>query len=374
MDNYSFDIKDYLRDLEHIVNIDSGTKNIAGLNTVAKFIGNKFIDMGWRVKTHTSEGAGPCLEITNTERDTYDVMLIGHIDTVFPDGTAQERPFTILGERAYGPGVNDMKSGVLLGYYALKTIPQEKQPSICYIINSDEETGSRTSIELIERIAKKSKYVFVLEGAEPDGAIIRERKGVRGYHAYFYGIAAHAGVEPEKGKSAIGELGNWIVELDRLTDLEKGTTLNVGVVSGGTASNVVAERAYANIDLRFRSMAELARVEHVMEYMIRHPKIPGVKVELIKRAMRPPMNATEATDKLCKIVESIGEAIDLEIKWSLNGGGSDANNTADLGVPTLDGLGPVGGFPHSVREYLDISSVPPRLQLLKRLILKVSSI
>ncbi len=378
MSRNSIQLDEFLKDLEILVNIDSGSKHPAGGAEVARRMQEKYSEMGWQVKKHSfSDAVGPCLEVTNSESPHYDILFMGHMDTVFAVGTAAERPFTVKGGRAYGPGVSDMKAGLLLTCYALQALDKrgelkKRGISVCVAMNSDEEIGSRHSRLWLEKLAKRSRYVFVMEAARSNGALVLRRKGVGRYDIEFAGIAAHAGVEPEKGASAINELGHWIVALHSLTNSEVGTTVNVGVVSGGTAGNVVADKARAEVDVRVADMTEAAKLEEKIKELLAGPKTPGVKVRVSGGINRPPMNPSVGTEKACRIIEAVGRELGIDILWASTGGGSDGNFSAALDVPTIDGLGPIGGGAHGVAEYLEINSVLPRLNLLSELVVRLS--
>ncbi|TCO70741.1 M20 family metallopeptidase [Marinisporobacter balticus] len=366
---YKLDLTKYLKELELLVNIDSGSTTPKGIEKVAEFFKNKYAQMGWFVKMHKfDEALGPCLEARNIDQKEIDLLLIGHMDTVFPEGTAKERPFTIKGDIAYGPGVVDMKSALLSMYYVLESLnfnKFEKLPAICVALNSDEEISSIYSKEWIKELAKKSKYAVVLEPARKNGALVKERKGILKYNIEFTGVAAHAGANPQDGISAITELGYWIGELDKLNDLEAGTTVNVGVVSGGTVPNVVAEKANAVVDVRFKTENAMKKVEEAVEKLAKNPKLNGIKINITKPGFRPPMKVSKEMGKLYKIIDGIGETLNIHIEWVATGGGSDANLTAFMGVPTVDTLGPVGGGAHGIHEYLEINSIEPRVNLLR---------
>lgn len=369
----NFYLKGYLNDLEYLVNIDSGSNNISGLNTVADFFMERFKDGGWNVDIERfNDEVGPCLVIKNKDKVETDVLLIGHMDTVFPNGTTKERPFTIVDNKAFGPGVIDMKSGLLSILYALNEIKNQrldKDISIKAIINSDEEIGSKYSTKIIEKYAKNSKLALILEPARANGAIVLERKGIAAFNISFEGIAAHAGIEPEKGASAIVELGHWIVELNKLNNYEIGTTVNVGIVKGGTGRNVIPNKSQAQIDLRFKDIKEAELFERQVQNLKKTPFVKGVSVAVDKLGIRPPMNLTSDTRKIWEIIQSIGQKLDINLTWVSTGGGSDANTTSALGVPSIDGLGPVGGGAHGINEYIEIDSIIPRYELLKRIII-----
>ena len=367
-----FNLSGYLKDLETIVNQDSPSNFPKGVAAVADFFEKKYAAMGWSAKKHEFDPAvGPCLEIKNRESDTYDLLLIGHMDTVFPQGTVAERPYSVKGDRVYGPGVADMKSGLLTMYYALKQLDQEGAldgKTVCVAQNSDEEISSAYSRAWIEALSKKSRLVFILEGAREEGILVNQRKGVGRFTIDFKGVAAHSGVDPENGRSAIGEMGHWIVALHALTDFDIGTTVNVGVVSGGSVPNMVADRAQARVDMRFKEMSEAERIEKAVYSLAENPKIEGVRAEVTGGVTRPPMNPSEKTLEICNRIDAIGEEVGMRVKWVGTGGGSDGNFSAALGVPTIDGLGPAGGRYHSAEEFLEINTIEPHHRLLKEMI------
>lgn len=366
-----FNLEKYLKDLELLVNIDSGSYNIDGINKVANFLKNRYEELGFKVIEHKfSQSAGKCLEISNKDKEDIDVLIIGHMDTVFPDGTAAERPFTIKGDRAYGPGVADMKSGLLSTLYSMSLIDPAilDKLSICIFHNSDEEISSVYSKNKIKDLARRSKYAFIMEPGRADGSMVIERKGLVKYFIDFEGVAAHAGVEPEKGRSAIHELGHWIVNLVKLNNYEIGTSINVGVVKGGTVPNVVAERAHAQIDIRFKLESEMEKIEAKMRKLVENPSVEGVKVNIEKKGYRPPMNSSPKQRELCKLIEEIGEKIGVRVMWTSTGGGSDANFTSSMGVPSIDSMGPIGGGSHGLNEYIEIPSIEDRIKLFTNLL------
>ena len=372
MSNPAFDLSGYLKDLAYIVNIDSGSKHPEGTAKVAEFFREKFVGIGWKVKVHTVDSSvGPCLEIVNTDQNNYDLLFMGHMDTVFAVGTAAERPFTIKENKAYGPGVLDMKPGLLYIYYVLESLQRAGKlagVNVCAAFNSDEEISSRYSRPWLENLARKSKYALVLEAARANGNLVNERKGIGRYTIDISGVAAHAGVDHEKGRSAIQELSHWIQFLHSQTNYEIGTTVNVGLVSGGIGANTVAEHAKAEVDMRICTLDEAERIETLMHAFAAHPKTQGVTVKVSGKVMRPPMVPSDSTLQLCAEVEKIAADLGIDIKWTATGGGSDGNFSANLGVTTIDGLGPVGGSGHSSSEYLVVDSIEPRFHLLYRTI------
>lgn len=372
MNSIQFDLASYLKDLEYLVNIDSGSHYPKGLAQVASFFCEKFSRLGWQVNVHSfGLSTGPCLEIVNKESQHYDVLIMGHMDTVFQIGTASERPFTIKEDKAFGPGVIDMKAGLLSIYYVLQSFYKEgnlNQASICIALNSDEEISSKFSRPWLEELSKKSNYALVFEPARADGNLVKKRKGIGRYTIEFKGLAAHAGVDPEKGCSAIQELAHWVLALHGKTNYQTGTTVNVGVVSGGSNVNVVADQAKAEVDVRICDLLEAETIESLMDDMASCPKTSGVTAKVSGGVTRPPMNPTEKTLQLCETVEKIGMELGIPIGWTFTGGGSDGCFSASLGVPTIDGLGPIGGGAHGVGEYLEIKSIEPRFHLMRQLI------
>jgi glutamate carboxypeptidase len=362
----------YFQELKRIVNMDSPSNYPEGNARVARFLHERFADMGWHTIQHEFDPSiGPCLEVRNTQSSKIDFLLIGHIDTVFPRGTCNDWPYTTKGNRAFGPGVGDMKSGSLLIYHVLSSLfkcGELTNISVCAAFNCDEEIGSRYSRPWLEALAQKSRRVLVLEGARADGSLVNERKGVGRYFVDFSGVAAHAGVEPEKGRSAIVEMAHWIVALDSLNNFEIGTTVNTGVVSGGTVPNMVADRASAKIDLRFKAPSEAVRVDKAIRELAANPKVPGVIARVDGGVTRPPMIPSEKTLKLCRDIEIVGAELGIPINWTSTGGGSDGNFSAALGIPTIDGLGPRSGRAHSPDEYMEIDSVEPHFRLLLEII------
>ncbi|NOH78358.1 M20 family metallopeptidase [Vibrio sp. RE86] len=372
----NFSLKEYLEELRPLIDLDCGTYTVAGIEKVAAQFEAKFAELsGWSVKRIDCGKAGVGLEIRNKpEAEQIDVMLIGHMDTVFPVGTAELRPMTTDAEKAYGPGVSDMKSGLLNVVYAMRNLDQAvlDKLSIGICMNPDEETGSLDSVDWIQATAKKAKTVLVAEAARADGGLVKARKGMARYKITFNGVAAHAGNEPEKGCSAITEMANWIIAINAMTNFESGTTLNVGLVSGGAGANIVPEHAEAIVDVRFWNNSEYDDVDTELNAMSQRAFDAGVTIELTREAYKPSMVPSQQTEALMALVEQSAEELDIDINWKEVGGGSDANNTAILGVRTLDGLGPIGAGFHSDQEYLLLSSIEPRIQLLMRVLEKLA--
>ncbi len=372
----NFSLNEYLEELRPLVNVDCGTYTVEGIEFVASQFEAKFAQMtGWSVKRVDCGKAGVGLEIRNKpQTEQIDVMLIGHMDTVFPVGTAEQRPMSIDDEKAYGPGVSDMKSGLLNVVYAMRNLDQQvlDKLSICICMNPDEETGSLDSVDWIQSVAKQAKNVLVAEAARADGGLVKVRKGMARYKLVFNGVAAHAGNDPENGRSAITEMANWILAINGMTNFESGTTLNVGIVSGGNGANIVPDHAEAIVDVRFWNNTEYDDIDNELKALAQKPFVEGVSVQLEREAYKPSMVPSEQTEALMMLVEEAAKELAIDINWKEAGGGSDANNTAILGVPTLDGLGPVGAGFHSDKEYLLLASIEPRIKMLMRVLEKLA--
>ena len=362
----------FLQDLETVVNIDSPSNHLPGLTRVAEFFKQRFSKLGWHAQTHQFlEGYGPCLQSSNVDpasfQGQYDLLCLGHIDTVFPEGTVKERPLTFVNGRAMGPGVTDMKAGVVAALHLAETLEKfeiSQKLAICMAFNSDEEIGSPASRQWIETLAQQSKRVFVLEPCRASGDYVLQRKGIGFYQVECYGKSAHAGVEPEKGVNAVVELAHQVLKINTFGNPEKGTTVNVDVISGGTKTNVIPEYASATVDIRVAEPEEAQRIEVLFADLPNHTSVEGVRVDVQGGFNRPPMVPSEATLKLWDQVAAIGTKLGLTMNWIASGGGSDGNFTAALGIPTIDALGPQGGRAHSPEEYLELYHITPTVQLL----------
>ncbi|HEY0492007.1 MAG TPA: M20 family metallopeptidase [Candidatus Dormibacteraeota bacterium] len=296
---------------------------------------------------------------------TEPILLLCHHDTVWEKGTLARLPFKVDGNRVTGPGTYDMKAGIVEAAFALEGLRAGGRPVIV-LSTSDEEVGSTTSRTLIERLASRASAVLVLEPAASGGAIKTARKGIADFVLEIEGRAAHAGVEPEKGISATEELAHQVLALKALADPEKGTTVNVGVVNGGTRPNVVAAHARAEIDVRFTQASEAQRVVFGIEGL--KPRLPGAVLKLSGGLDRPPMERGPGVAQLAVLARSAASEIGFELRETSTGGASDGNFTAALGIPTLDGLGPDGGGAHADSEHFLIDSWLARTALLRRLI------
>jgi glutamate carboxypeptidase len=299
-------------------------------------------------------------------QDAPGILVLSHLDTVHPLGFIQRLPFRIEGDSAFGPGIYDMKGGAYLAYHAFAQLcaTPERSLGVTQLYVSDEEIGSPTSRALIEEEGRKAKYVLVTEPARDGGKIVTGRKGVGRFEIFVRGLPAHAGTRPEDGRSAIRELANIIQALEAMNDFKRGVTVNVGVVRGGTRPNVIAEEAYAEVDLRVPSIADSDDL--VPKFLNLKSRTEGVSVKAIGGLNRPPYEKGNAGAALYEHARELAAEIGFDLVDTSTGGGSDGNFTAPH-TATLDGLGVDGEGAHTHYEQLYISSIEPRARLLHRL-------
>lgn len=361
-----WNIEEYRRELKEIVNLDSGSRNLEGIRKVCRILRDKLADAGMRTETFDD---GTRLQAWNHSEDDYDILLVGHMDTVFPDGTAAQRPYEESGGYAHGPGVADMKGGLILVLHLVRRLLEERPDlKLCVAFNSDEEIGSGRSKDWLQALGRRSKHAFVFEPGRAGSCFVKSRKGCMDIAARFHGKASHAGIAPDKGASAVVEMARWITALTSLQNLEAGTSVNAGLVKGGTASNVIPDYAEAVFDVRVTDPAELQRVKDRAEELAASVQVEGVTVELNFSGECMPMNPSEVTMDMMRKLDQAAAELGLEIGWAATGGTSDANHIAGLGVPTICGCGPCGGNLHSEEEFLRLSSVEERLNLMYRLL------
>ncbi|WP_367946592.1 M20 family metallopeptidase [Bacillus sp. V59.32b] len=362
--------------LEKIVNIDSGSYHKEGVDKVGSIIRKEFEDIGMYVKVHRETEFGNHLEIKGSEKSEPKIIIIAHMDTVFPVGEAEKRPYKIIGDKAYGPGVSDEKASHVSVLYALKALKEkgsDAYKNVHLIFNGDEEVGSRTSKVIIKEAAEGKDFSLVVESGRPDDGVVTERKGVGRFIFDVKGKSAHAGVEPERGKSAIEELAHKVIMLQNLSDYEQGLSVNVGLIDGGTSSNTVAPEAQAQVDVRVKNMKQAEEITGKITKIALDEKVTGTETELTGRIGRPPMEKVEGTDKLLNVIKAAGKELGMSIREVSTGGGSDAAYTSTEGVPTVDGMGPLGEFSHSdTDEYVDLKSFPKRTALLAKTIERLS--
>ena len=370
MGQITVDRGEYLEQLKTLVNIESGSYDPEGINRVADQLETWYRDLGWHIQRHhLDDRTGDLLEISNRPADHYDVMFVGHMDTVFPDGTVAQRPFSMDEVNAYGPGVGDMKNGDVAMYQVATHLSPEalEKLNICMAYNPDEEIGSIYSKEKLDEIGRKSDYVYVMESASGNGGRhCFARKGMMRYVIRFHGQAAHAGFMFEReNASAVLEMGHYIVKLMGLASREEDTTVNVGVAKGGTATNVVADSAEIWVEMRFKKESERERLTKEIDQLLNgEPFVPGVRVEV---ASHTSMTAwTKTPEALAHIahMEEIAQKLGLEFEQKDRGGLSDANHLSTTGAICSDGMGPHGALDHSEKEYSIIDTIQPCVQLL----------
>jgi glutamate carboxypeptidase len=371
----------YLEDLSSLVNTDCGSYTKAGVDQVGRWTGRFLERLGAEVTYHLHPTLGDTVvgELSGTPGGPR-VLLIGHLDTVFPEGTARERPFRVADGRAYGPGVTDMKSGLLTGLYGLLALialeDESERPlpfeRLTFVANPDEEIGSPSSTEIIRELALDSDVCFVLECARANGDIVSSRKGTLDLRLTVRGRAAHAGVEPEKGRNAILEASRQVQELHALNGRWPGVTVNVGVIAGGTRPNVVPEHASLEVDLRATSKEALEAAEAAVREIAATPAVSDTATTIEEMGRHWPMEKLDRSSRLVAHARALANRLGFSVRDAATGGASDANTTAGIGVPTLDGLGPIGGNDHSPDEYLEIESIVPRTVLFAALLLAVA--
>ena len=369
----TYNIEQYMKDLEYLVNIDCNAQNFAGIDKVADYLSKDFTGPMWRVKRiDCGPDCAKPLVITNTDDTDYDVTLCCHMDTVFPDGTVAVRPFSVKGDRAYGPGVSDMKCCCLQATHVLKAMEEAgslKELKVCLAFNSEEEIGSVHVLSWFQELGSHSKYCLVLEAARATGARVLERKGVCHYQVKLKGRAAHAGNAPQDGRSAINEMAYWVLQLAALTNFETGMTVNTGVVNGGSGYNSVAADAFMDIDLRVVDKDQISIMEEAFAKLQEHAKAAEIETEIKTISSMPPMASTPETAGLVEIIDAASRAYGLSTEWVKAGGGSDGNHMSGAGATTVDGIGPTGAGGHSEAEYLELNSVEPSLHCLEKILL-----
>jgi glutamate carboxypeptidase len=373
-------MEQYLEDLKTTVNIDSGTYTKAGIDRVAEYLEERFQSSGFSTRIEREKEYGNHLVATHmgSTPDGPRILLVGHIDTVFPEGEAERRPFTISakngGRIATGPGVLDMKSGVLIGLYGLRILIDAQAAhyrSLTFVCNSDEEIGSPSSKPLIEELAKQSDAAIVLEPGRAIATVVSSRRTSGQYRVEVRGVSAHAGVEPQRGRNAILELSYQVQKMQALNGTVPGTTLSVGVIRGGERTNVVPDYAYFDMDVRASDQAGIQAIEAAMERVASQKVLQGTQISLSGYMLAQPFERNERNARLIQLAKEAGSELGLKIEDVGSGGASDANNTAAVGVPTIDGLGAGGGLAHNPGEYIELDYLPTRIALLVGLVQRI---
>ena len=354
--------------LRQAVEIESPSNSKLGVDRLARFMAKEFKRCAGRVRLLQHPRAGCAVWGEFWAGKQKPILLLGHLDTVWETGTLAQMPFRLRGGRAFGPGILDMKSGIMIGLWAIRALQALKVPPagpVHFFLNSDEEVSSIAFRKEIMRAARGARAVLVLEPAAAGGALKTARKGVGEFKITVHGRSAHAGVNPAAGANAIMELIRQLVAVQSMANPRRGLTINVGRIDGGTRSNVVPECATAWIDIRIPRLQDRAAIEKRIRG--RKPYDPNTKLEIQGGINRPPMERRLAAALFHK-ARAVGRRLGLELREASTGGGSDGNFTAALGIPTLDGLGAVGDGAHARHEHIVISELPRRAALLASLL------
>ncbi len=364
-----------LERLSTIINIDSGSGQIDGVNHVMSHLQHWMEAIGFSVTPYFSAGLGNNLVARRQGKGTLRILLVGHVDTVYDVGSATAVPFSIRDDLAYGPGVIDMKSGDIMGLYALRVLLEsgfEEYGELIFLFNNDEEVGSYGSEPLLRDLARAVDVALVLEGSRSPEIVTRARKGADKYILEVTGVPAHSGAEPYKGRSAVVELAHKILAISNLNTLFPGVTLNVTNVSSSERLNIVPDFARCHISVRAFTAQGLDQAAQALEQIAASRNVPDTRTRLIRTHGRTPYTATPEILQLVEAARLEGEALGLNIIAEGKGGLSDANILMEAGVPTLDSLGPVGGGMHDLhREFMRVDSLPLRGALLAGLICRL---
>jgi glutamate carboxypeptidase len=357
--------------LRELVLVESPSEDSAGVNSASELVATWAKGSGGRVRFRRQKNFGDVVELRfgSPRSRQKPVLLLGHLDTVWPLGTLESMPWREEKGRLYGPGVLDMKAGVVMALTAVEALRElALLRPVTLLLNSEEEIGSPVSRPITERLARESAAVFVLEPAQ-GLAYKTARKGVGHYDVRVTGVGAHSGVDFEKGHSAVLELAKLILKISDFTDVKRGLTVNCGMIAGGTRSNVVAAEAHTEVDVRIARAADAARVERLFRSLKVSDR--ACKLEITGGINRPPMERKAATIALFKQAKKLAAELGFALDEAATGGGSDGNFTAALGVPTLDGMGAVGEGAHAAHENVVIEHLIPRTTLLAAMIASV---
>jgi glutamate carboxypeptidase len=365
-------LSQYIEELRELCSIDSYSYHKPGLDEMALCLAARMRGLGMDVTLVERETSGNDLLGVIEGEGEGNILLLGHTDTVYPVGIAAARPLRREGDNLYGPGVCDMKGGIISAIYTIEALLAEGFRSfreLRFLCVSDEEITTRHSVDLIERASQDCHAALILEAARANGDIVSARKGNAVYTLTAYGRSAHAGVEPEKGRNAVLELAHQILQFHNLDGWREGITINPGVITGGTLANVVPELAQVHFDLRYLHFQDRIDTEMQWRKMMQQQRVTGVELVLeVGSESKQPMVSTADSLKLAETAQEIAAMLGFKINHALTGGASDGSYTSNFGVPTLDGLGPIGGLDHSPNEYILLKSVAPRTALLGGLI------
>ncbi len=363
--------------LGRIVNIDSGSYDHAGVSEVGMVIKAHLEDRGIKTNIIERPNASFCLTATvdaaHQEPDNRHVLLMGHRDTVFPKGEAAKRPFRVEGDRAFGPGVADMKCGLVMNSFVAEAFHRfggNRHP-IKLLYTSDEEIGSPSSQEVIESEATNARAVFNSEPGRPSGNIVTGRKGALFMTLEVTGIAAHSGSAHKKGASAIEAICRKVQALHKLTDYEHGRTVNIGLIEGGQSANTVAPFAKATIDIRYQSKAELPEIDALVGEIVERVEIDNTDAKITHRTLFPPLEQTAANRELFELYADVSSSLGRPVNGEYSGGAADSGFTSALGVPTICAVGPIGEKGHQPDEAAHLETFVPRAKALAATMLRL---
>jgi glutamate carboxypeptidase len=366
--------RDWLLDfIEALVAIESPSDDPAAVNRCGAELESRLSALGASTLRVSSASAGDHLR-ASFGTGGRQILLLGHFDTVWPIGQLRQMPLKREGGRLHGPGSFDMKAGIGLAALATRAVLEHAPLTgtrIVMLWTTDEEIGSTTSRAMIETEARQSDAVLVLEPSLPGGALKTSRKGVGQFEIVVRGISAHAGLDPGKGVSAIHELARQVLAIEQLQDLDRGVSVNVGVVQGGSRTNVVAVEARATVDARAITIADATAITKTMKSLA--PVLTGASIEVTGGFDRPPLERSAGVAKLYEMAQGVAREMGIGLNEGSAGGGSDGNFTAALGVPTLDGLGAVGDGAHAIHEHVEIDALAPRAALIAGLLARLAA-
>jgi glutamate carboxypeptidase len=356
--------------IRELVALESPSGDVDALTRCSRVLADGSVAAGAAAEFRAPDGPGAPHLVARWDGGPGRVLLLGHFDTVWPVGQLARQPLVERDGRLFGPGVYDMKAGLVIALTAVGLARSHAAcPSVTFLATADEETGSATSRRLIEALAREHDAVLVFEPAIPGGAVKTGRKGVGEFTVTAHGVSSHAGADPRAGASAIHELARQVLAMQALSDPTRGLTINVGTIQGGTRSNVVAETARAAVDVRITRLDDAARIEQALRAL--QPHDPRVRLEIAGAVNRPPMERTAGVAKLFELARDVAASANWTLSEGATGGASDGNFTAALGVPTLDGLGATGDGAHALHEHVEIRELPRRAALVAGLLMRL---
>ncbi len=368
-------LAEYLEELRQLCAIECPSSSKQGVDQAGNWVQDWVAARGWEIQRFPDAQVGDGLCVTIRNSGQCNILMAAHLDTVYSIGTAAERPMRMEGDTILGPGTADNKSGLLSALYAMYALEElgmlDGIGKLTLMCGGDEETDMRASMQMMHVLAPQYEYALVLEAARENGDIVGSRKGGGAFTLEVHGRAAHAGVEPEKGAHAILALAQQIVDLQALNAMRPGATVNVGLIQGGSVINAVPDYARADIDARVIQPEDVELVTQAIQAIADREYVPGVHTHLTGAFHVGPMAYTPAIEKLAILAQECAQELGFSVNIASTGGISYANHFAMLGMPVLDGLGPLGGLDHSPHEYISKASIVPRTALLALLIYRL---